>query len=302
MKTRVYSRSARLLASFISLALVAAPGLVRAQAPVFMYPPTPANGQVYNISQGQALTFSVRAVDVNANESLTLQVQGLPAGARMSPALPASGNPVQSTFSWTPTAAAAGTYTISFTVRDPVNAPVTTVVTVRVTAQPCNAVANQPRANPDQFSTAHGGTLTITPAQLLANDTDPQNQPLRVASVGAPSSGTLSTNANGTFTYTPEAGFSGQVTFTYQVEPAGAVLSSEASGHYYEFVNAPGICWAAARTAAATRTYMGLTGYLATATSPAARTTRRRCPRSSASSRRSRRATARACPTCRSRC
>ena len=270
MKIRLYLPSANFLVPFIYLALLAVPRWAQAQAPpVFMYPPTPANGQVYNISQGQALTFSVRAVDTNANETLTLQAQGLPAGASLSPALPASGNPVQSTFSWTPTAAAAGTYTINFTARDPLNMQVSTSVTVRVTAQPCNAVANQPQANPDQLSTAAGSALTFTAAQLLANDTDPLSQPLQVASVGTPSAGTLIVNANGTYTYNPTPGFMGLATFTYQVEPAGAVLSSEASGHYYELVSAPGICWPAARTAAAARTYLGLAGYLATPTSPA---------------------------------
>ncbi|GAA4048045.1 hypothetical protein GCM10022409_37990 [Hymenobacter glaciei] len=238
-------------------------------APVFIYPPTPANGQVYSISQGQFLAFSVRAVDTNASEVLTLQAQGLPAGAAVSPATPASGNPVQTTFSWTPTAAAAGTYVITFTARDPQNLQASTSVTVRVTAQPCNPVANQPQAGPDQLTTSAGSSLTFTAAQLLANDTDPQGQPLQVASVGTPSAGTLQAIGSGSYTYTPQPGFSGTATFTYQVEPAGAVQTSEASGHYYEFVSAPGICWSAARTAAAARSYMGLAGYLATPTSPA---------------------------------
>ena len=270
MKVPLYLPPVTFLTSCLCLVLFSVPRVAQAQAvPVYMYPPTPANGQVYNISQGQALTFSVRAVDTNANESLTLQAQGLPAGASMSPALPASGNPVHSTFTWTPTAAAAGTYTINFTVSDPLNAQITTAVTVRVTAQPCNPVANQPQANPDQFSTPTNRSLSFSPAQLLANDTDPLNQPLQVASVGSPSSGSLARNANGTYTYTPQVGFSGVATFTYQLEPAGGVQASPASGHYYEFVSAPGICWPAAQAAAAARTYMGLTGYLATPTSPA---------------------------------
>ncbi|GAA4346489.1 hypothetical protein GCM10023185_00940 [Hymenobacter saemangeumensis] len=237
-------------------------------APVFMSPPTPANGQLYQISQGQALTFTVRALDTDANDVVTLQAQGVPAGASLTPALPTSGNFVESTFSWTPTAAEAGTYAMTFTARDQQNAQVTTTVSVRVTAQPCNPVANQPQANPDRLSTAMATPLVFTAAQLLANDTDPQGQALQVSRVHLPSSGNITSNANGSYTYTPEAAFTGLVTFRYLIEPAG-VLASEASGHYYELVSAPGICWQAASSAAAARTYLGLRGYLATVTSPA---------------------------------
>lgn len=260
---------AALLGLLLTAQAVVAAAQVQQAAPVFSYPPTPANGQTYRIAQGQAFMFTVRAIDVNPADVLTLQAQGVPAGARMSGALPARGNPVQSTFSWTPTAAEAGTYVLSFVVSDGVNTPVTTSVTVEVRVQPCNPVANQPTAQPDQFSTAASTPLTLTPAALLANDVNPQNQALRIASVGAPSVGTLRTNPDGTFTYVPEAGFTGLATFTYFVLPAGNVLASEATGHYYEFVESPAVCWAAARAAAATRTYRGLSGYLATITSPA---------------------------------
>ncbi len=39
------------------------------------------------------------------------------------------------------------------------------------------------------------------------------------------------------------------------------------TGHYYEFVSAPGISWTAAEAAASARTYFGLQGYLVTLTS-----------------------------------
>lgn len=83
--------------------------------------------------------------------------------------------------------------------------------------------------------------MTFAPAQLLANDTDPQGRPLRVASVGAPSAGTLITNPDGTYTYTPAAGFIGAATFQYVVQGDGPVLAFSGTGHYYEFVAAPGL-------------------------------------------------------------
>ncbi|HLW65289.1 MAG TPA: Ig-like domain-containing protein, partial [Gemmataceae bacterium] len=43
----------------------------------------------------------------------------------------------------------------------------------------------------------------------------PTNAPLTAILVSQPSSGTLTLNADGSFTYTPDAGFTGTVTFTY---------------------------------------------------------------------------------------
>ncbi|PXW87257.1 hypothetical protein C8R34_11139, partial [Nitrosomonas sp. Nm84] len=52
----------------------------------------------------------------------------------------------------------------------------------------------------------------------------------------------------------------------YLVDQPGKFYNSN-NGHYYEFVNATGITWAAAKTAAESRTVYGLNGYLTTVTS-----------------------------------
>ncbi|MEM9143865.1 MAG: C-type lectin domain-containing protein [Bacteroidota bacterium] len=57
---------------------------------------------------------------------------------------------------------------------------------------------------------------------------------------------------------------SGARTFSITVGTANYLPSTQ---HYYEFVSSPGISWTAARDAAATRSYFGLQGYLATLTS-----------------------------------
>ena len=126
----------------------------------------------------------------------------------------------------------------------------------------CNPQTDQPVAGPDQLSAS--GPLRITTAQLLANDTDPQNRALQITSVGQPGRGTLAANADGSYTYTPTSGFTGTDTFTYLVQLAGPVLAAPATGHYYEYVSG-----ADAKTAAAARTYYGMAGYLATLTTAA---------------------------------
>jgi hypothetical protein len=101
-------------------------------APSFVYPPTPPNGQVFTVNTGQLVTFSVRATDSDAGDIVTLQALGLPTGATMSPALPTSGNPVQSTFAWTPTAANIGTTIINFIAQDKQGTQRSTSVTIQV--------------------------------------------------------------------------------------------------------------------------------------------------------------------------
>ncbi|MDZ4712324.1 MAG: T9SS type A sorting domain-containing protein [bacterium] len=79
--------------------------------------PTPTCGSVTQPLVGNLITFTVKASDIEPN-SVSLNSSGLPAGATMNPALPTSGNPVMSTFSWTPTIGQLGANIVSFTATD----------------------------------------------------------------------------------------------------------------------------------------------------------------------------------------
>jgi hypothetical protein len=135
--------------------------------------------------------------------------------------------------------------------------------TTQVQPTVCNNNANTPVAGTDSF-TAACGPITVTAAQLLANDTSPNGTPLAIGSVGGGGNGTVVNNGDGTYTFTPFPGYTGPASFTYLLQAAGPIFPAPATGHYYEFVSAPGICWDAARTAAAARSYAGMQGYLAT--------------------------------------
>ncbi len=75
-----------------------------------------------------------------------------------------------------------------------------------------------PVAQDDSYSVVGGQTLTVTAAEgVLSNDTAPNGLTLSVSSHTNPSRGTLDLNADGSFTYTPSGGFSGQDTFTYTI-------------------------------------------------------------------------------------
>src|SRR5262245_42733559 len=76
----------------------------------------------------------------------------------------------------------------------------------------------RPVANPDSYSVNEDGSLSVAAPGVLANDTDPD--PLTAALVSGPSHGTLTLNANGSFTYTPNVNFHGADSFTYQANDA----------------------------------------------------------------------------------
>ncbi|MDA1053413.1 MAG: Ig-like domain-containing protein [Planctomycetota bacterium] len=72
-----------------------------------------------------------------------------------------------------------------------------------------------PVSAPESFSVDNDKTLTIAAPGLLGNDSDLDNDPLSVTLVSGPPTGTLTLNADGSFTYVPNLNFSGTTSFTY---------------------------------------------------------------------------------------
>jgi len=75
----------------------------------------------------------------------------------------------------------------------------------------------KPIANDDSFSVRKGEVLTLTAAQLLANDSDPDEDSLVVVWVDEDEHGDVVLNQDGTITFTPKAGFTGMASFRYVV-------------------------------------------------------------------------------------
>ncbi|MBJ6110716.1 T9SS type A sorting domain-containing protein [Hymenobacter sp. BT523] len=126
--------------------------------PVFDYSLTPPNAYVYRVAPGQAVAFGVRATDSDPNDVVNLLAYGVPPGATATPALPLDGNPVQTTFAWTPTAANLGTTVISFVAQDLAGGQATTSVTIEVTLRPRFDVPPTP---------AHNSVVQVTPGTAL---------------------------------------------------------------------------------------------------------------------------------------
>ncbi|MGW6131064.1 beta strand repeat-containing protein [Cellulomonas sp. NPDC055163] len=128
-----------------------------------------------------------------------------------------------STLTVTPAPGFAGTVTVTYTVSDGAGGTDTGTLTVAVD----NAA---PVAVDDSATTPYGTAVEVRP---VANDTDPDGDTLVLVpgSVSAPvdAGGTTRgsvTVAGDVLTYTPPAGFSGEVTFTYEVTDGTAPRSA----------------------------------------------------------------------------
>ncbi|MFN8227846.1 MAG: Ig-like domain-containing protein [Mycobacterium sp.] len=86
-----------------------------------------------------------------------------------------------------------------------------------------------PTTTDDDLNTDEDTPLLITPNTLLANDTDPENDPLTITTVSNPGHGTLTTNTDGTYTYTPTTNYNGDDSFTYTV--SDGTLTSQGTVH-----------------------------------------------------------------------
>lgn len=87
--------------------------------------------------------------------------------------------------------------------------------TVTIIVTPVN---DAPLADDDSYTVAEDGVLTVGAATgVLNGDTDADiGDVLRAVLVAGPTNGTLTLNQDGSFTYTPNAGFSGSDGFTYR--------------------------------------------------------------------------------------
>jgi VCBS repeat-containing protein len=77
--------------------------------------------------------------------------------------------------------------------------------------------AAAPVANDDSYTTASAQNLVVAAPGVLANDTDADpGTTLTAAATSMPGNGTLTLNADGSFTYAPDGGFYGSDSFSYE--------------------------------------------------------------------------------------
>jgi large repetitive protein len=106
------------------------------------------------------------------------------------------------------------TTTDSFTYRASDGNRSSNTVTVTITVTP---VDDAPVAVPDAYTVAEDATLTVAAPGVRGNDTDAEGAVLTTALVSDVAHGRLVLNSDGSFAYTPDAGYSGPDAFTYRV-------------------------------------------------------------------------------------
>jgi VCBS repeat-containing protein len=117
-------------------------------------------------------------------------------------------------FSWTPTEAQGpGTYTFDVCVSD---GSLSDCETISVTV---SEVATSPVAVPDAYEVLESGIFMVAAPGVLANDSDADIPADTLTAIldSSTTHGSLILNADGSFTYTPAAMWSGIDTFTYKV-------------------------------------------------------------------------------------
>jgi large repetitive protein len=113
------------------------------------------------------------------------------------------------TVSYRPTANFTGTDTFAYSISD---GNTSDTATVTVTVSPVN---DMPVTSGDLYTVAEDGTLTVAAPGVLGNDTDLDGDPLTAVLFSNPSNGTVHLNPDGSFSYTPNADFTGTDSFIY---------------------------------------------------------------------------------------
>jgi hypothetical protein len=113
---------------------------------------------------------------------------------------------------FTPDANFNGDASFDYTVSDSHGGKVMRTVIVAV-----NAVNDAPVAGGEALATEADTPLTVSVNSLLSNDHDAEGDALSLIAVGNATHGTATFNAAGEVTFTPEAGFVGEASFTYTV-------------------------------------------------------------------------------------
>ncbi len=135
-----------------------------------------------------------------------------------------SGNASFGPLSLGPVPAGQTVFTATATKLDTSTTPATFKETSEFSECRSPATNSPPTATNDNYNTNQDTALTVPDGStdVLANDTDPNGDTLTAIKVSDPSNGTLTLNSNGSFTYTPNAGFSGTDTFTYKANDGQA--------------------------------------------------------------------------------
>jgi hypothetical protein len=160
-------------------------------------------------TDGTAYAYGVTASDVDGGP-LVFTLDLAPAGMTIS-----ATDAFNAAIAWTPTTAQVGTQAVTVRATDPTGLFTTQSYSVNVAS--ATTANNAPVVANDSFTMIANTTLNFAAPGVLANDSDPDpGDTLTVSLWNQPGAGgTLAGNSNGSFSYTPPAGFIGLTSFSY---------------------------------------------------------------------------------------
>ena len=199
-----------------------------------------SGGKALKITSGQALPTKrvtiteashvlvrARAGQSGGSPTLTIRVDGNNAGTRRIT------SDVLSDYLYAGITLQPGTYTLGLKGGDLAQGRYVFVDVLRFPAVNEPPVANNDptSAGDPNYTTLEDAPLTVSAANgVLANDSDPDpGDAITAEKVSGPSHGTLALNPDGSFSYTPNADFNGNDSFTYKAKDSHGSLSTAAT-------------------------------------------------------------------------
>ncbi|MFT5523747.1 MAG: hypothetical protein ACI9HK_001695 [Pirellulaceae bacterium] len=156
-------------------------------------------------------------VDVLANDSdpqgETVSITGIATQGNLGVATINNGE-----IDYVPNSDANGTDTFTYTVTDNNGGVDSATVTITI-----NAINDTPVASADSATTDEDTAVTVS---VLANDNDVDNDTLTITGITQAASGGVVDNNDGTLTYTPNANFNGNDSFTYTISDGNNATTS----------------------------------------------------------------------------
>jgi len=162
-----------------------------------------ANPQSITTAEDTPRALTLTGSDIDSG-TLTYEVTGGPAHGTLTG--------TGANRSYTPFANYFGADSFTFKVNDGSLDSAPAVINITVTP-----VNDAPVAVADSYNTAEDTALTVAIPGVLGNDSDVDGDPITAIKVTNPANGTVTLNADGSFTYTPHAYFNGVDSFTYKV-------------------------------------------------------------------------------------
>ncbi len=193
--------------------------------PEFDDPPSSVCGTTVNVVAGSPVNFPIQASDGDNGDLVNLNVAGMPLSASATPLLPALGNPVSTSFAWTPGVGDVGQHVVLFVAADDCGHQEFCPVAIDVappptpTATPTNTPTPTPTFTPTATPTATPthtptGTPTATPTATPTFTPTPTPTQTPTATPTATATSTPTSTPTHTPTATPTHTSTGTPTFT----------------------------------------------------------------------------------------